>query len=63
MSCSIVIPGRPALFWMEMKLDWIWERGEVGRTGRSGRKGNCDQDVLYERRINFKTHLSKQKQY
>lgn len=36
--------------------DWIWGKGEVGGgTGRSDGRGNCDRDVIDEKRnINFK---------
>jgi hypothetical protein len=30
------------------------EKGRYGETRRSGRRGNCGQDVLYERRIKNK---------
>lgn len=38
-----------------MKDQWIWRRGEVeGGTGRRGGSEGCDQNILYERRINNK---------
>lgn len=30
MLCLVSIPGRPALFWMEMEEEWIWGKAEVG---------------------------------
>jgi hypothetical protein len=31
-----------------------WGEGKVGEARRNEGKGNCGQDVLYERRINIK---------
>jgi hypothetical protein len=35
---------------------WVWRREDVSSViGRSGKRGNCGQDVLFERRIKKKT--------
>lgn len=54
MPSLVDIPGRPDIFWGEMKEQWIWGRrmavealGEV-----ECRERGCSEEMLYEERIN-----------
>lgn len=59
MPCSVDVLGR--LFFSEGK--WGVDLGERrgGGVGRREGKGNCDRDVMYERRVNIKNDFENEK--
>lgn len=50
LSRLVVITWRPILFQWGTEEEWMGRGGHEG-AGRGGGRGNCGQDVLYERRI------------